>query len=77
MLVTKRLVSQYCVLSSCALGIYFHNMQVSITLFFFLFFFFLVVIVLLKHLFLGKEDKWRIHDIKNKDVCFFEKPKTP
>lgn len=30
MLVTKRLVLQYCVLSSYAISIYFHNIQVTI-----------------------------------------------
>lgn len=30
MLNTKRLVLQYCLLSSCATGIYFHDIQVTI-----------------------------------------------
>lgn len=58
--------------SSWAIGIYFHNIQVTIVHKNY----FLVVIDLLKHLLLSKEYKWRFHASKNQDVYLKKKNKT-
>lgn len=59
--------------SSWAIGIYFHNIQVTIVHKNY----FLVVIDLLKHLLLSKEYKWRFHASKNQDVYLKKKKQNP